>query len=185
MADKNISTLPAAESINDDSLFVMEQQGTAMKASGMQIAEFAKSAADANVQAAIDAAKIAEAAAAVTAHPPQANEDTGYWQTWDPVAKQYEDTTMKAQGPVGPQGDTITDIQRTSGTGAAGTTDIYTITTSGGNTYTFTVYNGADGQGAGDMLKSVYDPHNKNQDIFKYTDDAISAAITGAIGGSY
>lgn len=181
MADKNIGALPAAAGINDDALFVVEQQGTAMKASGAQIAAFAKAAANANVQEAVEAAEKAKAAAAVTAHPPRVNEETGYWQTWNTGTGQYEDTALKAEGPVGPPGETITSIERTGGTGAAGTTDTYTVTTSGGAAYTFQVYNGADGQGAGDMLKSVYDPQNRNQDIFAYVDEAIS----GAIGGSY
>ena len=38
---------------------------------------------------------------------------------------------------------------------------------------TFTVYNGMDGIGSGDMLKSVYDPQNKNADIFDYVDKAV------------
>ena len=71
-------------------------------------------------------------------------------------------------------GDSITSIVRTSGTGAAGTVDTYTVTTSSGGTYTFTVRNGADGKGSGDMMKSVYDPTNKAQDVFDYIDKAIS-----------
>lgn len=39
----------------------------------------------------------------------------------------------------------IVSIARTSGNGAAGTTDTYTITFSDNTTTTFTVYNGADG----------------------------------------
>ena len=74
-------------------------------------------------------------------------------------------------GPTGPQGESITSIKRTSGTGDAGTTDIYTITTSANKTYTFSVYIGADGGGAGDMLKSIYDPQSKNTDIFAYVDE--------------
>lgn len=110
MADKTIGTLPAATYIDDASLWVIEQQGSAYRASGAQIASFAKEAANANVQAAVDAAKdaqdaakSAEAAAEVTAHPPQVNEETGYWQTWQNGA--YVDTDIKAEGPPGPQGE--------------------------------------------------------------------------------
>ena len=71
----------------------------------------------------------------------------------------------------GEDGASIQSITRTSGTGAAGTTDTYTVTLTDGSTTTFNVYNGADGEGAGDMLKSVYDPQNKNTDIFAYIDD--------------
>mgnify|MGYP001022793551 CR=1 FL=1 len=60
----------------------------------------------------------------------------------------------------GPSGKSIVSIARTSGTGAPGTTDTYTITYSDSTTSTFQVYNGADGQGAGDMTKAVYDTDN-------------------------
>lgn len=84
----------------------------------------------------------------------------------------YDDfTPAQLEALTGPQGETITSIERTSGNGAAGTVDTYTITTSAGKTYTFTVRNGADGGGAGDMLKSIYDPQGKNQDIFAYIDN--------------
>lgn len=74
----------------------------------------------------------------------------------------------------GIEGVGIANIEQTGGTHAPGTTDTYTITLTDGSTYSFTVYNGADGQGAGDMLKSVYDPQNRNTDIFAYVDDAVS-----------
>lgn len=46
-----------------------------------------------------------------------------------------------------PTGNGIDNITRTSGTGAAGTTDTYTITYTDATTDTFTVYNGANGTG--------------------------------------
>ena len=51
------------------------------------------------------------------------------------------------EGPKGDAGVGIASIARTSGTGAAGTTDTYTITMTNGSTATFTVYNGKDGAG--------------------------------------
>lgn len=42
MADMNINALPLAPSIADDSLMVMEQQGTAMKVTGLLIKNYAK-----------------------------------------------------------------------------------------------------------------------------------------------
>lgn len=45
----------------------------------------------------------------------------------------------------GASGRGIVSTKRTSGTGAAGTTDTYTITYTDGTTSTFTVYNGANG----------------------------------------
>ena len=49
------------------------------------------------------------------------------------------------QGDQGPTGNGISSIVRTSGTGAAGTTDTFTITYTSGSTTTFQVYNGTNG----------------------------------------
>ena len=76
-------------------------------------------------------------------------------------------------------GSSIESIERTSGTGAPGTTDTYTVTLTNGNTTTFQVYNGKDGSGSGDMTKAVYDPKGKAQDIFAYA-DAKQAKITAS-----
>ena len=95
----------------------------------------------------------------------------------------FTDEQLKAL--TGPSGVSIDTIERTSGTGAAGTTDTYTIKLTDGRTSTFTVYNGANGTGAGDMLSSVYDPQGKNTDVFAYVDDAIGDinAILDSING--
>ena len=74
----------------------------------------------------------------------------------------------------GPAGSSIQSIDRTSGTGAPGTTDTYTVTLTNGDTTTFQVYNGKDGSGSGDMTKAVYDPKGKAQDIFSYADTKYS-----------
>ena len=78
-----------------------------------------------------------------------------------------------ATGPRGATGNGISGIALKSGTHAPGTSDIYTITLTDGTPFDFAVYNGANGQGAGDMLAAVYDPNNKHQDIFAYVDNAI------------
>lgn len=83
-----------------------------------------------------------------------------------------------ATGPQGATGNGISGIALKSGTHAPGTSDVYTITLTDGTTFDFEVYNGANGQGAGDMLASVYDPQGKHQDVFKYVDDAIGAIPT-------
>lgn len=90
-------------------------------------------------------------------------------------------------GPKGDQGDAgvgIQSIERTDGSCTAGTTDVYTITLTDGSAYTFQLYNGADGQGAGDMVKSVYDPQNKVTDIFAYADEAAQTAAQEAKEGA-
>lgn len=91
-------------------------------------------------------------------------------------------------GPIGPKGDpgsSIRSIDRTEGTGAAGTADTYTVTlTDGTEAGTFQVYNGRDGSGAGDMTAAVYDPQGKKTDIYKYVDDQI-AGLTRSLAGVF
>jgi len=55
---------------------------------------------------------------------------------------QAADSDFKGEAGVG-----ITGIALTSGSGAPGTRDTYTISLSDGSSYTFSVYNGADGSG--------------------------------------
>ena len=86
----------------------------------------------------------------------------------------YEDfTPAQLEALRGPAGETITDISRTSGTGAPGTIDTYTVTTNTGRTWPLYLYNGKDGQGAGDMTAAVYDPQGKARDIFNYVDEKL------------
>ena len=59
-------------------------------------------------------------------------------------------------GDTGPIGNGITSFVRTSGNGAPGTTDVYTLTMTDGQTAQVTVYNGNDGTGTGDMHTSEY-----------------------------
>ena len=262
MADKNIGSLPAASTVDDDSLLVAEQQGQAVKVTGAQFKGFAqqsvqqyveqaqeaasdaleaseqaleavagigtavedtkanKEAAEAAQAAAEQAQAGAEAAAqgaaeevkeelqglvdqAETAKTGAETAESGAeaartaienmlveaitLETGQPatVSKSLVDEVVKLTfglpaGPVGPKGETgdpgssIDRIERTSGTGAAGTTDTYTIYLTDGKISTFQVYNGADGIGSGDMLKSIYDPQGMNTDVFKYVDDKIA-----------
>lgn len=71
-----------------------------------------------------------------------------------------------ATGPQGPKGDPGTDVEsisRTSGTGAPGTTDTYTMYASDGSVIgTFTVYNGANGTGTGDLMANGSVPMTGN-----------------------
>lgn len=83
-----------------------------------------------------------------------------------------------ATGPQGATGNGISGIALKSGNHAPGTSDVYTITLTDGTTFDFEVYNGANGQGAGDMLASIYDPRGKRTDIYKYVDDAIGKIPT-------
>ena len=86
------------------------------------------------------------------------------------------------RGERGEKGSSIDKIERTSGNGAPGTTDTYTITTSDQKQYTFTVYNGADGLGSGDMKAAVYDPDGNRKPIpyslSDITEDAQHRTVT-------
>lgn len=72
-------------------------------------------------------------------------------------------------GDTGATGNGIESVTLVSGSHAAGTTDTYRITFTNGETADFTVYNGANGEGAGDMLWEEFNarlnPANKNGQI--------------------
>lgn len=123
MADKTIGSLPQAQSVDDASLFVCEQQGTAMRTTGAQWKGFAVQAVSQYVQPAQQAAQQAQQAATNAAQsetnaaesateaaesaqtaqeysgkPPIIQNDT--WWTWNAETGQYEDTGQSAKGDV-------------------------------------------------------------------------------------
>lgn len=123
MADKQISSLPQAQTVDDNSLFVCEQQGTAMKTTGAQWKGFAVQAVSQYVEPAQQAAKQAQQAASNAAQsetnaaqsaqeaeesaqtaqeysgkPPIIQNDT--WWTWDAEQGEYVDTGESARGDV-------------------------------------------------------------------------------------
>lgn len=67
-----------------------------------------------------------------------------------------------ATGAKGADGRGIVSITRTSGNGAAGTVDTYTITYSDATTSTFSVRNGADGTAAGITIDGTVTPTGTN-----------------------
>lgn len=123
MADKQISSLPQAQTVDDNSLFVCEQQGTAMKTTGAQWKGFAVQAvsqyvepaqqaaqqaqqaasnaaqSEANaLQSAQEAAESAQTAQEYSGKPPIIQNDT--WWTWDAEQGEYVDTGESARGDV-------------------------------------------------------------------------------------
>lgn len=123
MADKQISSLPQAQTVDDNSLFVCEQQGTAMKTTGAQWKGFAVQAVSQYVAPALQAAQQAQQAASNAAQseanasqsaqeaaesaqtaqeysgkPPIIQNDT--WWTWDAEQGEYVDTGEAARGDV-------------------------------------------------------------------------------------
>lgn len=130
MADKTIGSLPQAQSVDDASLFVCEQQGTAMKTTGSQWKGFAvqavsplvtqaqqsatqagnsaTAAADSATEAAKSAQEAAESATGAADSAQTAQEYSGKppiiqndtWWTWDAEKKEYVDTGEAARGDV-------------------------------------------------------------------------------------
>lgn len=123
MADKQISSLPQAQTVDDNSLFVCEQQGTAMKTTGAQWKGFAVQAVSQYVapaqqaaqqaqqaatnakqseenaaQSATEAAESAQSAQEYSGKPPIIQNDT--WWTWDAEQGEYVDTGEAARGDV-------------------------------------------------------------------------------------
>lgn len=130
MADKTIGSLPQAQSVDDTSLFVCEQQGAAMKTTGAQWKGFAvqavsplvtqaqqsakqagnsaTAAADSATKAAKSAQEAAESATGAADSAQTAQEYSGKppiiqndtWWTWNAETGQYEDTGQSAKGDV-------------------------------------------------------------------------------------
>ena len=103
------------------------------------------------------------------------------------------------QGEVGPTGASVDRIERTSGTGAPGTTDTYTVYLTDGQTGgTFQVYNGSNGTVSGDFMSdgsvsmtgalqmgghkitSLAEPTDNTDAASKeYVDDTITVSLVG------
>jgi len=105
-----------------------------------------------------------------TGHTPPSSSTGDAW--WGLVADRG------GQGPQGPAGNSVDHITRTAGTGAAGTTDTYTLWGDVAETInmgTFQTYNGSDGTGTGDMLAATYDPAGVAADAFNMANMVESA----------
>jgi len=93
------------------------------------------------------------------------------------------------KGDTGPTGNGISNITRTSGNGAAGTTDTFTITYTNGSTTTFQVYNGTNGtngRGITSIVRSSGNGTAGTTDTYtiNYTDSTTSTfnVVNGANG---
>ena len=86
---------------------------------------------------------------------------TGLAGVTDTYTITFTDLTTSTFSVVnGTNGSDVDHVTRTSGAGIAGTTDVYTMYADTAGLLslgTFSVRNGADGSGTGDMSKSIYD----------------------------
>lgn len=120
----------------------------------------AKGAAEAAAGAALGAKSAIEAMSATVSGLPAGSAPSVTKSTAAGVTNLAFEIPEGEQGEQGPRGYSVAEVVKTSGTGAAGTIDTYAVklndaamTVAG----TFSVQNGADGEGAGDMLASLYD----------------------------
>lgn len=207
MANKAINELPVSSGLDDNALLPVWQNGQTQSIKGQLVRQFAETATEEAVERAEQAAQTAEESVEQIGDSVQQTEQNA--QEAQAARDAIVNMTVQAQtlasgqpatvtktlvegivnllfglprgiqGPKGDPGNNIESITRTSGTGAPGTTDTYTVTLTDGSSTTFQVYNGADGTGAGDMTTAVYDPAGKATDIFAYADAAAEGVDVG------
>ncbi len=162
MADKSINDLPAVESLADDGLLPIYQDGGAKRLSGELLRSFAETAGAEGASHVAKGDKGDKGDTGATGEPgptgPQGPKgDTGETGpkgetgATGATGPQGETGPKGEPGATGPQGDPgvgVQSVTQKSGNHAAGTTDVYTITLTNGNTYDFSVYNGANGKGS-------------------------------------
>ena len=175
MADKSINDLPAVESLADDGLLPVYQDGGAKRLSGELLRSFAKTAGAEGASHVAKGDKGDKGAAGSDGITPHIGTN-GNWYIGS------MDTGKPSRGDPGAKGDP-------GSAGSDGISPVVSVETiSGGHRITITdaeraqsfdVLDGASGSGSGDMAKAVYDPKGKAQDIFSYADTKYSKPSGG------
>lgn len=179
MANKRISELPAVAQVGDNDLFVLEQSNVAKKLTGQLLKTYA----------ALDIVSVTITMLAEGATPTASYNATtkvlslgvpiGQTGAQGPQGVQGETGPQGVQGPQGVKGDTGDDgISPTVSISKVGKVTTITITDADG-THTATINDGADGQGAGDMLKADYDANSAVLNA-----GGIVAYVSGQIGAA-
>ena len=175
MADKSINDLPAVESLADDGLLPVYQDGGAKRLSGEQLRFFAETAGAEGASHVAKGDKGDKGAAGSDGITPHIGTN-GNWYIGS------TDTGKPSRGDPGAKGDP-------GSAGSDGISPVVSVETiSGGHRITITdadgsqsfdVLDGASGSGSGDMTKAVYDPKGKAQDVFSYADTKYSKPSGG------
>ena len=203
MADKTIGDLTQAESIGSEDLFVLEQNGEAKKLQGSQLIDYVTF----NVISVTVETLPAGSQATATY-----NKTTGTLSLGIPQGEQGNigpantltigTVTSGAEASATITGDAPNQVlnlvlqQGEQGDAAPTITGItirqsdyhMIVTLSNGTSYDAGYCRGASGAGTGDMLASDYDSAGEVKTaggIAAYVSNAISSAITDAIGGAY
>lgn len=119
MADRSIGELSKATEVQDDSLFVMEQQGQSRSVTGALVKQYAVAAAKEQADAAKEyaekgktyrdeAAEKAKDAADVAIHPPILKDESDNWWIWDTEQNDYRDSGVDAGVSLEVSPETIT-----------------------------------------------------------------------------
>ena len=135
MADKTIGSLPAAESVDDTSLLVMEQQGAAMKVTGALIKGYAAAAVAGYVD---DAKKAAETATKSSEEAVKASQDAETASMEAQNAQQGAEKARQAIENLGVEGETLDPGQQVA--------VVKTVGADGTVTLTFKIPQGAKGE---------------------------------------
>ena len=192
MADKTIGDLTQAESIGNEDLFVLQQNGEAKKLKGSKLIDYVTfnvisvtvETLPAGSQATATYNKTTRALSLGIPQGEQGNIGPANTLTIGTVTSGAEaSATITGDAPnqvlnlvlqQGEQGDaapTITNISIRQ-------SDYHMIVTlSNGTSYDAGYCRGASGAGTGDMLASIYDPQNKAKDIFAYADAKSNKAV--------
>lgn len=163
---------------------VGKQNGTDVASGSTYYHNNAKYYSDQASSSATDADNAADRAEAAVVQEPYIGAN-GNWFVYDFTTQAYVDTNVDATGPQGQTGATGNGIASITKTGTSGLVDTYTILYTNGQSTTFTVTNGQNGTGAGDMMASDYDPNStvKNDGgIVAYVADQLSGFSTSLSG---
>ena len=185
MADqiKQIKEFPQKPDFGDDDLLLIQGQGTTYNVQGRAVKKYAEDSAKPQVELASQkaqaAAEAADRAEAAIQHPAIPDPSTGNWKVWDQVSESYQETTppVRAEGQdfeIKGYYPTLEALEAAVpdpekgyayGIGTEAPYDIYVWDMVHG-----VWVNNGPMTASGDMLKSIYDPKRKQQDIFAYAD---------------
>ena len=200
----SIGDLPGIVDLYDDSLIPVEQQGEARHMTGRQWRQYAsvsiahdvnaaKESAEAAAKSAASSIEAAARAEAAIQRPAVPDPDTGNWLVWDQTQEAYVETVppVRAEGrdfEIKGYYPSLEALEAAVPEPKAG----YAYGVGESAPYDIYVWDAVSGKwknngpmtASGDMLKSLYDPEHREQDIFAYADRILQSALDADVGRS-
>ncbi|MEY8389644.1 hypothetical protein AALC17_20725, partial [Oscillospiraceae bacterium 38-13] len=197
----SIGDLPGIVDLYDDSLIPVEQQGEACHMTGRQWRQYAsvgiahdvnaaKESAEAAAKSAASSIEAAARAEAAIQRPAVPDPDTGNWLVWDQTQEAYVETVppVRAEGrdfEIKGYYPSLEALEEAVPEPKAG----YAYGVGESAPYDIYVWDAVSGKwknngpmtASGDMLKSLYDPEHREQDIFAYA-ERVGLPAGGATG---